>query len=848
MRETCVLVDGHSLMYRAFFALPDMDRDGVPTNAVHGFLLMLFKVIEDIAPQYCVVTFDEHGPVFRHEQYAQYKEGRAPMPDDLRPQFDVIREVLAGMGIQVMSLAGYEADDIIGTLSLQCKQKGVLALILTGDRDDLQLVDDGVEMLFTRRGISEIERFDPAGVKAAFGVAPEQVTDLKGLMGDSSDNIPGVPGIGEKTATKLLQEYGGLDRVLEAAPTIKGKLGERLREHGDLARLSRGLATIRRDLPLVFSPREAALDRLAEGLPALQKYKLNTAAERLRRLSGTAEDQPAAVPSEWVQIHDHAELASFLNPAPERPCAVFATFEELSIALDDGRQARVAINAGQQSLLDPVQGMDSGEALRAALSMMKRGYVIHHAKQAFHLMALAPDSPDRLVFDTMIAAYLHNPQEKSYALQAFASRDARGVMELYRRQAQQLEAEGMADLFRDIELPLTRVLYDMEALGFQVDAKVLKRLGDDFSLQTEQLRQSIYDLTGVSGFNLNSPQQLGRVLFETLGLPTQRKTKSGYSTNAEALEAIAPMHPAIDKILEYRQVSKLNSTYIDALLRKMDRQGRIHTTFDQAGTATGRISSNEPNLQNIPVRTAMGREIRRAFIAKPGHVLVDADYSQIELRILAHMSGDAAMRDAFIRGQDIHTRTAAEINGVPLSEVTPAMRSDAKAVNFGIVYGISDFGLARNIGTSRKRAGDFISRYFERYPGVREFMDSTVRFGYEKGFITTLFGRRRLLNELKSGNANTRNFGERAAMNTPIQGTAADIIKLAMVRVHRELKERGFAARLVLTVHDELIVEAPRDEAEQVRELLRDVMENVIELDVPLKTDIKIGYSWYDSK
>ena len=830
MRETCVLVDGHSLMYRAFFALPNMDRDGVPTNAVHGFLLMLLKVLEEIAPQYCIVTFDEHGPVFRHESYAQYKEGRAPMPDELRPQFDVMKEVLAGMGIQVMSLPGYEADDIIGTISLQCKEKGIQALILTGDKDDLQLVDDGVHMLFTKKGISETERYDPDGVKAAFGISPEQVTDWKGLMGDSSDNIPGVPGIGEKTATKLLQEYGTLNQVLASASAIKGKLGERLREHADLALLSRELATIKRDLPLVFSPREAALDRLSEGLPVLRKYKLNSASERLKKLTGAMDEPAEALTQEipWDQLHQEKQVEAFVTPPPKGPVAVFATFEELSLAREDGRAAQVSINTGQQSLLDLKEGLDAGETLNLVMPKLANGFVTHHAKQVFHLMKLPPDSPDRLVFDTMIAAYLHNPQEKNYALQAFASRDARGVMELYKRQQQQLEEEGMGPLFREIELPLTRVLYDMEATGFQVDRKVLEELGSQYTALTQQLTEEVYRLTGVSGFNLNSPQQLGKVLFETLGLPTQRKTKSGYSTDAEALEAISPMHPSIQKILDYRQVNKLNSTYIDPLLRKMDSTGRIHTTFDQTGTATGRISSNEPNLQNIPVRTDMGRDIRRAFVAKPGHVLIDADYSQIELRVLAHMSGDEAMCDAFIKDQDIHARTAAEINGIPLDEVTSAMRSDAKAVNFGIVYGISDFGLSRNLGISRKRAADFISRYFERYPLVRKFMEDTVRFGYEHGYIATLYGRRRKLDELKSGNANTRNFGERAAMNTPIQGTAADIIKAAMVKVDRELKKNKYKGRLILTVHDELIIEAPEHEADAIRKTLKNSINKLL--------------------
>ncbi len=851
MKETCILVDGHSLMYRAFFGLPPMDADGVPTNAVHGFMSMLLKAFEDIRPQYCMVLFDEHGPVFRHDSFAAYKEGRAPMPEDLIPQFDVIKDVLNNLNLGVMSLPGYEADDLIGTLSLQCKQKGIRALILTGDKDDLQLVDDDVQVLFTRKGLSETVLFDPAGVKDAFGITPEQVTDWKGLMGDPSDNIPGVPGVGEKTAVKLLQEYGSMDKVLENAATIKGKLGERLREFKDQALLSRKLATIIRDLPVTLSLKDATLDKLADGIPTMKRYQLNSASERVRKFAGApleAVSGQASNAPDWQQLNTKEELLAFLTLDIKEPAAIFANHEEVSIVLPDGRRAQVGIASGQQSLFDTPAGLTAPEALRLILPKLMGGFITHHAKQLFHLMNLPGDSQPKLVFDTMVGAYLHNSQEQNYSLQSFASRDAQGVMDLYKAQVKQLEEEGMRRLFDEIELPLTQVLYDMEALGFQVDGKVLEKLGEDFTRQTEQLRESIYESTGVKDFNLNSPQQLGKVLFETLALPTQRKTKSGYSTDAEVLEAISPLHPAIQMILDYRQVNKLNSTYIDALIRKMDSKGRIHSTFDQVGTSTGRISSNEPNLQNIPVRTAMGRDIRRAFVAKPGHVLIDGDYSQIELRILAHMSGDEAMQDAFIKDQDIHTRTAAEINDVELADVSPAMRSDAKAVNFGIVYGISDFGLARNIGTSRKRAGDFISRYFERYPGVKNFMDSAVKLGYEQGYAQTLFGRRRILNELKSGNANTRNFGERIAMNTPIQGTAADIIKAAMVQVAQRLREGKYEARLVLTVHDELIIEAPKEETDAVRRLLGDVMEGVIKLSVPLKSDIKVGYSWYETK
>ncbi len=852
MQETCVLVDGHSLMYRAFHALPPMDADGVPTGAVHGFLSMLFKAFEEQAPQYCIVAFDTHGPTFRDEIYDQYKATRSPMPDDLRPQFAVIQEILGAMGIGVVALQGFEADDLIGTLSRLLKERSVRTLILTGDKDDLQLVDDGISMLFTRKGISETVLFDPAGVKEYFGVRPDQVVDWKGLMGDSSDNIPGVPGVGEKTALKLLQEYDTLDNTLANAGNIKGKLGERLVTFADQARLSRKLATIDQHVPISLSLKDAILDRMDDALPVMQKYQLNSISQRLLKLIGpkAAETAPQASKqqAEWESLADEKGLKALFDKAPKKPVAVYATAEELSLAWPDGPAAKMLIASGQQDLFGNAEGLIAAEALAALAPLLQHGVIAHNGKGLFHLMPLGDRQPPALVFDTMVASYLHNSQERSYALQNFASRDARGMVHLYQEQLQQLKEEGTDRLYRDIELPLVSVLYHMEKEGFQVDGKVLENLGADFTKRTESLQEEIYRLTGVSGFNLNSPQQLGKVLFETLSLPAQRKTKLGYSTDAAVLEAISDLHPAVPLILEYRQVSKLNSTYIDALIRKMDASGRIHTTFDQTGTSTGRISSIDPNLQNIPIRTEMGRDIRKAFVAKPGHQLVDADYSQIELRILAHMSGDEAMCDAFHKNQDIHIRTAAEINGVPLEEVSPRMRSDAKAVNFGIVYGISDFGLARNLGTTRKRASDFISRYFERYPKVHQFMQDTVKFGYEYGYISTLFGRRRLLPELKSGNANTRNFGERAAMNTPIQGTAADIIKAAMVRVHEALKEQKLEARLILQVHDELIIEAPDSEVEQVKALLQDSMEQVAQLKVPLKSDIKSGTSWYDTK
>ena len=845
MRDTFLIVDGNSLMHRAFHALPLMDYNGVYTNAVHGFLSMLLRCIRERAPRYCAVAFDEHAPTFRHTEYAEYKAGRAPTPDELRPQFDIIKEILSAMGLGVLSLTGYEADDILGTLSSQCAQRDIAALLLTGDRDALQLVSDDTTLLLTRKGISEIEECTPARVQELFGVRPDQITDLKGLMGDSSDNIPGIPGVGEKTAVKLLTSYDTLENVLAHADEIKGKLGEKVRDNAEKGRFSKHLATIRRDIPLQVHYDACETQRLADGLPVLYKYGLNAIAQRIEKEQNGAPAQPAietTVFSNWESLD--AQAAADMAQAGE--VAVYLSEEELSIC-QGTRRARAQIT-GQTALFD-MPGL-SGDPLAECAAVWRGAVITHDGKRLLHTLANAGQPLPQIAYDTMLAAYAINPQEKSYALSAFGDADASGVLSLRLRQQAQMKELGVENLYEQIELPLMRVLFDMEREGFAVDGSVLRALGEQLTAREEQLKSDIYRLANVGDFNVNSPKQLGEVLFgeDKLALKAGRKTSKGYSTDADTLEALRDAHPVIPCILEYRQVSKLRSTYIDALLRKIGSDGRIHTFFDQTGTATGRISSAEPNLQNIPVRTELGREIRRAFVASPGCVLVDADYSQIELRILAHFSGDAAMIDAFRRGQDIHARTAAEVAGVPLEDVTPTMRAHAKAVNFGLVYGISDFGLARNTGMSRKEAAAFIEKYFATYPGVRGFMDRAVKEGYETGMARTIFGRVRRLDELKSGNVNIRKFGERAAMNTPVQGTAADIIKLAMVRVHDALCQGGFRARLILQVHDELLIEAPQDEAGRVAQLLGDCMEHVAELSVPLVAEVKTGSSWYETK
>ena len=846
MRETMLVIDGNSLMHRAFHALPLMDADGVYTNAVHGFLSMMLKAVQEISPRYIAAAFDTHAPTFRHTAYADYKAGRRAMPEELRPQFPIIKEILGAMGLGVLSVDGYEADDILGTCAKKCREAGLDCVLLTGDRDALQLVGEGTKVLFTRKGITESTLFDAAGVKEFFSVTPEQVTDWKGLMGDASDNIPGIPGVGEKTAVKLLGEYGTLENVLAHGGEIKGKLGEKIRDNAELARFSKDLATIRPTAPIHFDLASFDAGHMERGLEALRKYQLNGIASRLEKLSPQGETAPEEEEAEEAfetrTLQSAADIAAFLSDMGEKDAALHITPTAMTLAYP-GSLGQIQL---QQDMLSP--GLLPDEAWAAIAPALNKPLYVHDGKALLHQLSDRGLPLPRFRWDTMLGAYLHNPQEKSYALSALGREDAMGVLLLAKKQEKQLRGEGMLPLMNEIEMPLLYVLFDMEQAGFQVDGEALRRLGDGFAKEAEALKEEVYRLTGVSGFNLNSTQQLGKVLFEDLGLPHGKKTQRGYSTDAETLEKIQDAHPCVPAILKYRQVVKLNSTYIDALIRKMDASGRVHSYFDQTGTATGRISSSEPNLQNIPVRTEMGREIRKAFITRPGYVLADADYSQIELRVMAHFSGDHAMVDAFRRGQDIHARTAAEVYGVPIENVTREMRSSSKAVNFGLVYGISEFGLARNIGVSRKEAGEFIARYFERYPGVKRFMDEAVRKGYENGYAVTLMGRRRQLPELKMSNANMRAFGERAAMNTPVQGTAADIIKLAMVRVHDALKKEGLKAQLILQVHDELLIEAPKEEEKAVAGILKKCMEQVYQLSVPLVADVKTGESWYETK
>ena len=855
MPEKIVILDGYSLMYRAFHALqtPMNAPDGTPTNAVHGFVMMLLKVIADERPDSLAVAFDMHAPTFRAKLYDGYKATRKPMPDELRAQDPLIRELIGQMGIPILELEGYEADDILGTVSLRCEQTGDEALLVTGDRDSFQLSGPHTTILYTKKGITDTVRVTPDYIRETYGLEPAQLIDVKSLMGDASDNIPGVPGVGEKTALKLVQEFGSLQAVLDTAQTRqKGKLRERLMEGRELAEMSYTLAKINREIPIEVAPEAWRLGDITAAAPRLRELRMNAA---LRRLTDVARDcmphiaaaavAPAAEAQNLPPIERFSERealeARILELVPGAKWAAVFLGAELSVATD---AARLSMPLGGD-LLSP--GISDGEVWAAVLPLLEAD-----CPKALHDLKSMPVDIRRVkgeITDVMLAAYALNPQRPGFdagslcqqeGIEGFAGHPATALRTLALAQQGQLRENDLEKVYSEIELPLAYVLRDMETEGFLVDVDVLRALGAQFRENIQRLTDEIAELAG-ERINLNSPKQLGELLFGKLGIPSPKKK---ISTNAEVLEQLSADWPICGKVLEYRKYQKLESTYIDALIPMRDENGRIHTRFDPVGTATGRISSAEPNLQNIPVRTELGKAIRGAFVARPGWLLVDADYSQIELRVLAHMSGDETMINAFRMDQDIHTRTAAEVYGVPLEQVTGQMRSASKAVNFGIVYGISEFTLARNIGVSRYEAKEFIDRYFHRYPGVKAYMDAAVKKGHEQGYVTTLMNRRRYLPELASANFAVRSFGERCAMNSPIQGTAADIIKLAMIAVRDALEAGGFEAKLILQVHDELIVEAPEAEAQRVQDLLRRCMEGVVTLSVPLRTDISIGGDW----
>lgn len=850
-----IAVDGNSLLFRAYYALPDMQTSaGEPTGGLHGFLTMLLKLAET-APRYMAVAFDVHGPTFRHKEYTDYKAGRAPTPPDLIRQFPMLKGILTEMGIAVIECPGFEADDIIGTYVRMAEREGKTSLIVTGDRDALQLITEKTHVLLTKRGLTDTVEHTPETLMEQYGLTPDRMRDLKGLMGDNSDNIPGIPGVGEKTALKLLAEYGSIVNVLDHGDEIKGKLGERVRENRASAEMSYRIGTICTEAPVSRPLSGCAFDAgtLRGAAETLRKLELRAV---LAKLPG--DDVPQATAA---NVKEAAVRA--VGNADELETAVRAHAGAKSVAVLDDAVLSFAfdaedsyfISAGETLFDDVMDPAGVFEALRPVLEDPAKEKILFDAKDFFHKAAVYGITVAGPVFDCRIADYLLNalrPADTSALLceryLGMTSATAALLFPAREKLGTLLKEAGMLSLYTDMELPLMRLLFKMETDGVRVDAEVLHALDRQFDARASKLEKEIYDLAG-GPFNILSPKQLGTVLFEKLGLPPLKKTKSGYSTDADTLDKLADKHPIVGKVQEYRFTTKLKSTFVLGLLNAMSpADGRVRTAFQQCVTATGRLSSAEPNLQNIPVRSELGREIRKAFVPDEGCVLIGADYSQIELRVLAHLSGDPRMTEAFAGGEDIHRQTAAEVFGVPREEVTPAMRSAAKAVNFGIVYGISDFGLARNIGIGVKEAAGYIKKYYERYPLIKAYMDNAVAQGREKGYAETMYGRRRGLPELKSGNFNMRSFGERVAMNMPVQGTAADLIKLAMIDCDRMIAEKGLHAKMLLQVHDELIFSVPEAEAEAVSALVKDCMEHVAALDVPLIAEVKTGRSWFETK
>lgn len=839
-----MILDGNSVINRAYYGVrPLTTRDGQYTHAIFGFLNILEKMRQEEKPDALCVAFDLPGKTFRHEQYDQYKATRHGMPEELAQQMPVMKQVLAAMNIPMYACEGWEADDVIGTVSRICSEAGWDCVIVTGDRDDLQLIDTHVAIKYvsTKGGKTSTVLYDTAQFELEYGFPPSRLIDFKALMGDSSDNIPGVPGVGQKTAADLLLQFGSLEEIYQRLDEVKESIRKKLEAGRDLAKLSYELATIQKDAPIVFRPE----DNLVQQPNRKELYELFLKLEFIKLIDryGLREAPSAEVDkAETVQMQ-RLELL----PPEGTPCAVAfdAAMTQIAVATDIGVCC---------------VPMDTHRLAVERLLSNGTPKACHDLRPLLGKLMQQQISADGFEFDSALAGYLLNPSEGSYSVQKLAvaylgrqipendlAEEAAAIWALQKTLAPMLEEQGMKPLYEQVELPLCRVLAEMTRLGVAVDRPALVAFGKMLTERIAVVEQQIYDLAGQS-FNINSPKQLGEILFEQMQLPSGKKTKTGWSTSAEVLERLKHYHPIIPLILEFRMLTKLNSTYAEGLLKVIARDGRIHTTFQNTVTATGRLSSTDPNLQNIPVRTELGSELRKMFVPRPGWVLVDADYSQIELRVLAHIADDEIMQKAFTDGEDIHRVTASQVFGIPPEQVTPEMRRHAKAVNFGIVYGISEFSLAEDIGVTRAEAKAYIQSYLAKYHGVRAYMHDIVEQARHTGFVTTLMGRRRYLPELKSTNFNIRSGAERIALNTPIQGTAADIIKVAMVRVHRVLAEQKLQARLVLQIHDELIVECPEHEAEQVREIVRQQMEQVMKLRVPLVAEAKIGHSWHEAK
>lgn len=889
-----VLVDGHSILNRAFFGIPDLtNAEGTHTNAVYGFLNILFKILEEEKPDYLTVAFDVHAPTFRHKMYAEYKGTRKPMAQELRQQVPLMKEMLRAMGVTIVEKEGYEADDIIGTIAKKGEAQGLEVSVVSGDRDLLQLASDHIKIRIpkTKRTGTEIEDYLAKDVVEKYQVTPKEFIDVKALMGDSSDNIPGVPGIGEKTATALIVAYGSIENAYEHVEEIKpNRAKENLREHYDMAQMSKELATIDTNAEITYELEDSKLGNLfteeayilckrLEFKNMLSKFDIeapkNNAQEHFKRISDKAEAEKilkkaakaealgfALVPGTVVEAE---QLSLFEAPAESTGIAGVA----LALSGEDIYYLKAGEGIDGKELLSKVEEILKGKTMGCTMDLKKE------------LQQLSLKEEDG-VFDAGIAAYLLNPLKNEYPYEDLAKdyaellipsrQDLLGKTSLSDAQRekeeefltyicyeayipfltmeklkQELEKTGMWKLYEEIELPLVYTLSDMEKEGILVNGQELQTYGEELAAQIGVLEQEIYEGAG-EVFNINSPKQLGVILFEKLQMPYGKKTKTGYSTAADVLEKLAGEYPLVSKILEYRQLAKLKSTYADGLANYIDEDGRIRTTFQQTVTATGRLSSTEPNLQNIPIRMELGRMIRKVFHPKEGFVFLDADYSQIELRILAHMSGDENLIAAYREAQDIHRMTASQVFHTPFEEVTDLQRRNAKAVNFGIVYGISSFGLSQDLSISKKEAQEYIQRYFETYPKIKEFLDTQVEMAKKEGYTTTMFGRRRPIPEISSSNFMQRSFGERIAMNSPIQGSAADIIKIAMNRVHRRLEKENLKSKLILQVHDELLIETAEEEVETVSKILEEEMKGAAELAVELEVDSHAGKNWYEAK
>ena len=905
MSQKLVLIDGHSILNRAFYGVPDLSNaEGLHTNAIYGFLNIMFKILEEEKPEYLAVAFDVHAPTFRHKMYEAYKGTRKPMPEELREQVPVMKEILKAMHITIMEQAGLEADDILGTLAKKAEQAGLEVSLVSGDRDLLQIATDHIKIRIpkTKQGRTEIEDYYAADVLAAYQVTPLQFIELKALMGDTADNIPGVPKVGEKTAQALMVEYGSLDNIYAHVEEISKKsIRESLIEHKDLADLSKTLATIKTDCELQLDYEQAR----AEGFYTPEAYTLCKRLE-FKNLLGRFEKDAAAndskIAESFRQIEDKKEFLQYLKKAQKQkeiglwlitePVDATTKKEELlgvALSVSDEETVFYALThekepEGQLSLFaEEVESVDDTAEITEALQELSAGTDTQIATfDVKHQYDYLDRSSKYQYFDVLIAAYLLNPLKNDYDMEAIASehlgilipgraevfgkRDFRTLLSEDTGKAMEyacygayvsrkgkkvlkdkLEAAGMKCLMEEMEMPLSLVLYDMQKEGVAVKREELKAYGDALVARIEELEQSIHTQAGTE-FNINSPKQLGEVLFETMQIPGGKKTKTGYSTAADVLEKLSADYPIVRDILEYRGLTKLKSTYADGLAAFIEEDGRIHTNFNQTITATGRISSTEPNLQNIPMRMELGRQIRKVFIPREGYEFMDADYSQIELRVLAHMSGDEQLIDAYRQEEDIHRITASKVFHTPFEKVTDLQRRNAKAVNFGIVYGISSFGLSQDLSISKKEAAQYIEQYFATYPKVKEFIDKLVADAKEKGYTETMFGRRRPIPELSSSNFMQRSFGERVAMNAPIQGTAADIIKIAMIKVWKALKEEGLKSRLILQVHDELLVETAQEEEARVREILTENMKSAADLAVTLEIDLHTGNNWYEAK